>query len=69
MPNSNPICIFSGLFEPSHMHFEEERHRDFGGEPSIVDMTVKAIQLLSRGPKGFFLMVEGHIHFINLYYI
>ncbi len=28
-------------------------------EPSLADMTRKAIQLLSRDPDGFFLMVEG----------
>jgi alkaline phosphatase len=28
-------------------------------EPSIVEMTEKAIRLLSRNPKGYFLLVEG----------
>ncbi len=48
-----------GLFEPSHMHFEHDRAKDGAGEPSLAQMTAKAIAILSRNPKGFFLMVEG----------
>jgi alkaline phosphatase len=48
-----------GLFEPSHMKFEADRARDKGGEPSLAEMTDKAIRILARNPKGFFLMVEG----------
>ena len=48
-----------GLFATSHMSYEKERARDADGEPSLVDMTRKAIQLLSKNPKGYFLMVEG----------
>ena len=29
------------------------------GEPHIKDMTEKAIQILSKNPKGYFLLVEG----------
>lgn len=48
-----------GLFSPSHMSYEKERVQDAGGEPSLVDMTRKAIDILKKNPKGFFLMVEG----------
>jgi alkaline phosphatase len=48
-----------GLFEPSHMKFEADRARDKGGEPSLADMTEKAVRILARNPAGFFLMVEG----------
>ena len=48
-----------GLFEPSHMQYELDRGRDPGGEPSLTQMTEKAIRILERGPKGYFLMVEG----------
>jgi alkaline phosphatase len=48
-----------GLFEPSHMQYEHDRSKDKGGEPSLSEMTAKAIEMLSRNPKGFFLMVEG----------
>jgi alkaline phosphatase len=46
-----------GLFADSHMapHID----RDSAVEPSLAEMTAKAIQLLSRNRKGFFLMVEG----------
>lgn len=46
-----------GLFEPSHMQYEIER--DQAAEPSLTEMTEKAIRILQRSPKGFFLMVEA----------
>jgi alkaline phosphatase len=49
-----------GLFEPSHMLYEVDRTKDgTANEPSLAEMTEKAIQILQRGPNGFFLMVEG----------
>ncbi len=48
-----------GLFERSHMKYEFDREKDAGGEPSLAEMTGKAIDILSRNPQGFFLMVEG----------
>ncbi|MCE9592672.1 MAG: alkaline phosphatase [Planctomycetes bacterium] len=47
-----------GLFERSHMEWEYDRPTDLGGEPSIVELTSKAIEMLD-GPQGYFLMVEG----------
>jgi alkaline phosphatase len=47
------------LFENSHMEWEHDRPSDFGGEPSLADMTAKSIQLLSGNPDGFFLHVES----------
>jgi alkaline phosphatase len=48
-----------GLFEPSHMQYEHDRTGDPAGEPSLTEMTEKAIDILTKNPKGFFLMVEG----------
>lgn len=48
-----------GLFEPSHMNYEADRAGDRGGEPSLTAMTSVAIDMLSRDPDGYFLMVEG----------
>lgn len=48
-----------GLFEPSHMQYEIDRSKDTSGEPALKDMTSKAIQLLKKDNKPFFLMVEG----------
>jgi alkaline phosphatase len=48
-----------GLFEPSHMQYAHDRDRDSAGEPSLSEMTAKAIDLLSVSGKGFFLMVEA----------
>ncbi|MGE0409323.1 MAG: alkaline phosphatase [Amphiplicatus sp.] len=47
------------LFEPSHMQYETDRAADGAGEPSLAQMTEKAIEILSRGEKGYFLMVEA----------
>jgi alkaline phosphatase len=51
-----------GLFERSHMEYEVDRASDVGGEPSLSELAVKAVELLSAGAEdgqGFFLMVEG----------
>jgi len=37
---------------------------DVAGEPSLAEMTSKAIDILKRNEKGFFLMVEGKISHI-----
>lgn len=48
-----------GLFERSHMEFEHDRPADAGKEPSLADMTNKAIDVLKKNDKGYFLMVEA----------
>ncbi len=50
-----------GLFNPSHVNFEQDRQTDAAWEPSLADMTRVAIQVLQAksGGKGFFLMVEA----------
>jgi alkaline phosphatase len=48
-----------GLFNGSHMQYEADRETDAGGEPSIAEMTVKAIEILEKNEDGFVLMVEG----------
>jgi len=46
-----------GLFEPSHMQYEADRRA--ADEPSLAEMTAKAIAILQQNRKGFYLMVEG----------
>jgi alkaline phosphatase len=41
------------------MEFEADRQKDTSGEPSLSEMTVKALEVLQKNEKGFFLMVEG----------
>lgn len=48
-----------GLFNPSHMEYEQDRPNDIAGEPSLAEMTGKAIDILKKNQNGFFLMVEG----------
>jgi alkaline phosphatase len=48
-----------GLFNESHMQYEADRGNDIAGEPSLTQMTEKAIDILDNQDKGFFLMVES----------
>jgi len=48
-----------GLFEPSHLKYELQRATDAGGEPSLEELTAKAIELLAGDDEGFFLMIEA----------
>lgn len=45
-----------GMFDPKSMSYDLDRKAE---EPSLAEMTKKAIDILSREDKGFFLMVEG----------
>lgn len=58
-----------GLFEPSHMRYELDRAEDAAGEPSLAEMTAKAIDLLAHRGDGYVLVVEGgridHAHHAN----
>lgn len=58
-----------GLFERSHMEYEHDRPTDTGKEPSLAEMTGKAVDILKKNPQGFFLMVEAgridHGHHAN----
>lgn len=53
-PNAQPAI---GLFAQNH--FTYEAARDAAKQPALADMTAKAIDILSRNPNGFFLVVEG----------
>lgn len=46
-----------GLLAMEHMRYEVDRRED--QEPSLSEMTLKAIDLLSKNPNGYFLLVEG----------
>ncbi|KAL1453430.1 hypothetical protein WDU94_007570 [Cyamophila willieti] len=56
-----------GLFAYSHMDFELDR--DKSGDPSLAEMTVKALSILKRNSNGFFMFVESgridHAHHYN----
>ena len=48
-----------GLMNETHMQYESERANDIAGEPSLSEMTDKAIDILANNNKGYFLMVEA----------
>lgn len=48
-----------GLFNESHMQYEADRGNDIAGEPSLSEMTGKAIDILTQNDAGFFLTVES----------
>ena len=47
------------LFERDNMQYEADRAKDKGGEPSLAEMSVKAIDILAKNPQGYVLMIEG----------
>ena len=55
----NNVDHVLGLFEMSHMEYDYDRPKDKAGEPSLAEMTDKAIDILSKNPEGFVLLVEG----------
>src|SRR5687768_5422546 len=46
-----------GIFNKDQMDYSVDR--DTNKEPSLVEMTAKALEILKKNEKGFFLMVEG----------
>lgn len=48
-----------GMFAEGAMAYDIDRAENAPTEPSLAEMTEKALQLLSQNEKGFFLMVEG----------
>lgn len=48
-----------GLFGPGNMMRETTRRVSEADAPRLVEMTLKAIEVLSNDPDGYFLMVEG----------
>lgn len=46
-----------GLFNKDQMEYSADR--DTNKEPSLVEMTAKAMEILKKNPNGYFLMVEG----------
>lgn len=47
-----------GMFEPKRVQ-EETTRRINNTEPSVAEMTKKAIEILKKNPKGFYLFIEG----------
>ena len=48
-----------GIFAMSHMEAEIDRQDCTPQQPTLEEMTRKAIEILSKNPRGFFLMVEA----------
>jgi alkaline phosphatase len=55
--NPDTTDYLLGLFEPSNMQYSLSRNNTM--EPTLAEMTEKAIRILRRGTNGFFLLVEG----------
>lgn len=47
----------AALFEPGDLRYDAER--DPSMDPSLMETTEKAIRILQKNPKGFFLLVES----------
>lgn len=58
MEKTNSNKLF-GLFADDALAYEFDRETNRPSEPSLSEMTSKAISILSKDTDGFFLMVEG----------
>ena len=56
MRNTTASKLF-GMFAPKDMSYEFDRNPE--EQPSLAEMTKKAIETLNKNEKGFFLLVEG----------
>ncbi|MEO5658986.1 MAG: alkaline phosphatase [Polaromonas sp.] len=56
-PGGKIIALFDQSLTQGHMSYELDR--DPAKEPSLSQMTLKAIDALAKNPNGYFLMVEG----------
>jgi alkaline phosphatase len=56
MMSALPNRKFAGIYADSHLDYATARKPT---QPTLAEMTTKSIELLSKNPKGFFLMVEG----------
>ena len=58
--DANSTDMLLGIFDDDHMLYEQLRvNQTKSNEPSLAEMTEKAIEVLSKNPTGFLLMVEG----------
>ena len=57
--NTTQTSKLLGLFNPSHMRYEADRENDIKGEPSLTQMTEKAIEILQKNEKGYVLVIES----------
>ncbi|MFC1490921.1 alkaline phosphatase [Candidatus Latescibacterota bacterium] len=48
-----------GLFTPHYLHYELVRQKEANPEPPLWDLAEKALEILSKNPMGFFLMIEA----------
>ncbi len=56
---SEKVWALFGDWDHQKKYLSHDADRNPKEEPSLAEMTQKAISILSRNPKGFFLMVEG----------
>jgi alkaline phosphatase len=56
MMSALPNRKFVGIYSDSHLDYAANRKPT---QPTLAEMTAKSIELLSKNPNGFFLMVEG----------
>jgi alkaline phosphatase len=50
-----------GLFADNYLHFHLDKQHLAPQQPTLSEMTAKAMQILSQNPNGFFLMVEDSL--------
>lgn len=41
------------------MDFDVDRNTNGSGDPSLAEMTITALRIVAKNPRGYFLFVEG----------
>lgn len=52
--------LTSGIYANGHVPYEHEKREKKLDIPTLAEMTKKAIEILSKGEKGYFLLVSLH---------
>lgn len=57
--NLSKVDHVLGLFADEHLPYEADRATMGAGKPTLTQMATTAVDILSKNPKGYFLMVES----------
>ncbi|KAG0724064.1 Alkaline phosphatase [Chionoecetes opilio] len=68
--DTSKVDYLLGVFANSHLQYEQEKRDKHLNVPTLATMTKTALEILNRGEKGYFLLVEGgridHAHHDNM---
>ncbi|XP_045126148.1 alkaline phosphatase-like isoform X1 [Portunus trituberculatus] len=57
--DTNNVDYLLGIFANGHLQYEHEKRDKNLNVPTLANMTKAALEILGKGPEGYFLLVEG----------